>query len=134
MASLQISEVGVAESAYDVFAPEAVYPEQFYGIRERGLRGGERRLMAAVLADGVEAYVSYWLDHHKHLAEDSSDVVDWVEIKDSSYVFSFDVVCESLGIDPDYLRLGLKRFVETVRSSENNERSSAWQKIRRPRV
>ncbi len=81
---------------------------------DSGIGGGERRLMAALLADGVEAYIgrslSQRLGEGKH-----SEVQDWVETKDPGYVFSFDNVCTCLGIDAEYLRIGLARYVQTIR-------------------
>lgn len=148
-----------AESSRDVcavdprcvmFEPDVMLPSQFHGEGEQGVIGGERRLMAAILSDGVEAYiasrVSSALQRSSAHRNDSSakssfkhpkhtDAQDWVDDCDDSYVFSFDNVCSSLGIDPDYLRLGLSRYVQAVRDrkQELHRVGDAWKRIRRPR-
>lgn len=123
------------DSLANLFQPEAVMPSQFLANDEEGMDGGERKLMAALLSDGIEAYIASAgsspdaYDRAEHM-----EAREWVDTKDYGYVFSFDVVCESLGIDPDYLRLGLARYVETVREQKRLGATPAgWKKIRRPR-
>jgi hypothetical protein len=115
-------------------------PSQFLVPDEQGLTGGERKLMAALLSDGIEAYIHHSISEAigKRLSrkgKPKSDASEWVEAKDDSYVFSFDNVCECLGINPEYLRLGLFRYIETVRKSqqEGAAHTATWKKIRRPR-
>lgn len=121
------------EAASQVFSPDVLLPSQFFSSGKAGVRGGERKLMAALLADGVEAYINHvtcpaW-------SEQPCDAVEWVNTKDYTYVFSFDIVCECLGIDPDYLRLGLARYVRAVNEKRisGSGGPTAWKKIRRPR-
>jgi hypothetical protein len=110
-------------------------PGQFNDGLDSGISGGERRLMAAILSDGVEAYISHSISTHPKYKDKKSDAQDWVDTKDYAYVFSFDNVCNCLGIDADYLRLGLARYIETVRSNRKNGQAlgEVWKKIRRPR-
>lgn len=119
-----------------LFQPDVMLPSQFGGDNPLGIRGGERKLMAAILSDGVEAYISQCLAAHYRQDGKRSDAQDWVDIKDYSYVFSFDNVCSSLGIDPDYLRRGLERYVGSVidrRQTGSGSPVAIWKKIRRPR-
>ncbi len=124
-----------------MFEPDVLLPSQFQVADEDGVSGGERKLMAALLSDGIEAYIAQSVSS---LAEASSeqdtssvrnDVSEWIETKDEDYVFSFDNVCECLGIDADYLRLGLTRYVSTVKEQRKlgSGPKRAWKKIRRPR-
>ena len=125
-----------------VFEPDVVVPSQF--IRKKGteLSGGERKLMAALLSDGVEAYISYAsnLQNRRlvgldNLSDPAREALEWVETKDHSYVFSFDNVCEGLGIDPDYLRRGLKSYLKSLHFAKQSGQAPtrAWKRIRRPR-
>lgn len=125
------------DSSSSVFEPDVMLPSQYLIPDEQGLSGGERRLMAALLSDGIEAYINHAISQltgSLRRVSAKSDACEWIEIKDDSYVFSFDNVCECLGIDPEYLRLGLLRYIEAVsqRHSMGADRS-AWKKIRRPR-
>ena len=116
-------------------------PSQFLLPDENGVSGGERKLMAALLSDGIEAYihqaVSQLMERDNPLRKSRAklDACEWVEAKDESYVFSFDNVCECLGIDPEYLRIGLYRYIEAVPTMKAGDpaSNSVWKKIRRPR-
>ena len=115
--------------------PDVVLPSQFLSREKRGVKGGERRLMAAILSDGIEAYISQVSAQLEGRRLARTDALEWVETKDHNYVFSFDMVCESLGINPEYLRFGLARYVAAVTDARRRgERpAQAWKKIRRPR-
>jgi len=100
--------------------PNACLPCQFYEQGVEGPLAAEKRLMAALLSDGVEMYLAECRSGTRGIAR------DWVERSDGSYVFGFDSVCEALEIDPEYLRAGLLRLTE-------GSHSHGWKKIRRPR-
>ncbi len=125
------------DSASSVFEPDVMLPSQLLMPDEEGLTGGERRLMAALLSDGIEAYIGHamaTIEGNVKKARARADASDWVEESDASYVFSFDNVCECLGINPEYLRLGLHRYIEMVRTvRKDGATASGWKKIRRPR-
>jgi hypothetical protein len=131
-----------------IFEPDVLLPSQFYDGSSGRDDDGERKLMAALLADGIEAYIAHYASLFRRETtkapfaspmranfagandDKSSDSVEWVETKNYTYVFSFDRVCEALGINPDFLRLGLSRYLEALRE---NGGVSEWQRIRRPR-
>ena len=118
-----------------LFEPDVVLPSQYFSGDDEGLRGGERKLMAALLSDGIEAYVAQCTATSSSLTSGKIDAREWVETCDENYVFSFDNVCECLGIDPEYLRLGLARYVSSVERQRAGGDSAkrVWKKIRRPR-
>lgn len=124
----------VDEEHTDVLEKDILLPDYLLKVKGREARGGTRQLMAAILSDGVEAYVRKVGDIKNCSLETelaSCEIRDWVEIKDLSYVFSFDNVCDSLGINPDYLRHGIKKYINKFNSSE--QKTIVWRKIRRPR-
>lgn len=66
---------------------------------------GERRLMLAVLIDAVRALSLHdspplHLRMHKELLKDRA----WFLSEDRQRVFSFLNICDSLGLNPDYIR------------------------------
>lgn len=119
----------------NIFEPDVMLPSQFNAPDDEGVGGGERRLMAAILSDGIEAYIHQSLSRIAGNARGRFDACDWIEAPDPGYVFSFDNVCECLGINPEYLRLGLLRYVDAVHQHQmtGGRIQSAWKKIRRPR-
>ena len=137
------SEMPVADrSSWDdagsgLFEPDIILPSHFLSNKGRGLSGGERRLMAAILSDGIESYVAQNTSESQpaRRRKNHIDASEWVETRDFSYVFSFDNVCECLGINPEYLRLGLARYVASVHLAQRNGQvpKRVWKKIRRPR-
>lgn len=120
---------GPADSTSSLFEPDVVLPSQYFNSQQAGLKGGERRLMAALLSDGIEAYILHSTSKRKG---DRIDAQEWVETRDQDYVFSFDNVCDCLGINPEYLRLGLKRYVDAAKA-QGSASKRVWKKIRRPR-
>lgn len=119
----------------DFLEPDILLPTQLLMPDEKGIDGPERKLMAAVLSDGIEVYLTLSTSVTEPNKDDLADASEWVWTQDHSYVFSFDNVCESLGISPNYLRFGLERYLEKVKASKVNEetRTIAWKKVRRPR-
>lgn len=69
--------------------------------------GSMRLLMQALLFDAVQAYLMYANLGGRPGRAKYQEAVSWVEERGNDYVFSFDSVCEGLGIDPEYLRYGL---------------------------
>lgn len=136
------SALETSEGVGSVFEPDVLSASQFYGIDERGVVGAERKLMAALLSDGVEAYLSTVTTGGPE-TEQTREARNWVEISEPDYLFSFDSVCTCLGIDPQYLRLGLRRYSTVVLQGGLGQGDSAdpkggsglraWKRIRRPR-
>lgn len=118
----------------NVFEPDVMLPSQFFS-RECGLTGGERRLMVALLSDGIQSYIENALQPTRRRSPKQEEALAWVDTHDESYVFGFDSVCRSLGIEPEYLRRGLTRYVENMRMQilSGNRPAQVWKKIRRPR-
>ena len=121
-----------ADSHADILEPDIALPGQMGSEKQVGIIGGERRLMAAILSDGIESYVMN-IQNHADSLTDGSEISHWIEHEDYGYVFSFDNVCESLGINPHYLRLGLRRYADAVLKIGSENSIEPWKKIRRPR-
>lgn len=122
------------EGSSGFLEPDVVLPGHFFASCDKGVAGGERKLMAALLSDGIEAFITQSVGYATGKTR-KTDAIDWVETVDYSYVFSFDMVCDSLGLNPTYLRLGLARYVAAInRSLKSGEAPDlVWKKIRRPR-
>lgn len=91
---------------------------------DRGVAvGGERSLMLAILFDGIQSFISFACAQSEKEREPHREAMQWINDKKSDYVFSFDNVCECLGINPQYLRSGLINAA--------NSQSYEWRKMRR---
>lgn len=75
---------------------------------DRGFaRGPVRALMSALLFDGIQAYLNHFSSSHGRDSRRYSEAYQWVHRHGNDYIFSFENVCEALGVDPEYLRIGL---------------------------
>ncbi len=91
---------------------------------ERGFaRGPERALMSALLFDGIQAYIAYATATTEAARARFREAFNWVNRVGEDYVFSFDSVCEALGIDAQYLRLGLINACNSRRKWKRSRRS-----------
>lgn len=80
---------------------------EFLDNAEGYAHGPERALLSALLFDGVQACISYFIAATPNERDNFKEAHSWVMDNDTDYAFSFICVCEALGINPEYLRLGL---------------------------
>ncbi len=94
------------ESLADLFAPDVILPEQFFeGARRDSQASGEKALMLAVLEDGIRCFQEHLRNPRSNPRLLSQQAEAWIRAVDYEWPFSFNNVCETLGIDPSALRL-----------------------------
>src|SRR5213082_3502272 len=89
-----------------LFQPDTLLPSQFFDrVRRRTEHDGERRLMIDVYRKqaGARDARAQQLFH---------EAEEWIEDADRTWLFSFQNICDVLGLDPDYLRRGLRVWKE----------------------
>jgi hypothetical protein len=98
-------------AATQLLPPAAVLPEQFYGFSgHTDSSRGELALMRAVLEDAVHCFQKTQGVGASRLAKDAEQ---WLFADDQHWPFSFVNICAVLGLDADYIRLGLQRWRQT---------------------
>jgi hypothetical protein len=108
------------------FGPaDPVVHEQFFGS---GIRVGEERLMLAVLLAAVECFQKHVLAQSVWEKKLFQEAEDWILEKNTDWPFSFENICETLQLHPDYIRRGLLLWKEAKRKS----RSAKVQVSQRP--
>src|SRR4029450_1550876 len=95
------------ETTAAVFEPWALLGTQWTGARMQRA-SGERRLMAAVLADAIRLYLKYAHSLTVGGRREFRETADWVESLDRRELFGFQSICETLGIDTERLRVRLR--------------------------
>ena len=96
------------EGLADLFAPDIVLPEQFFeGARRDSQASGEKALMLAVLEDGIRCFQEHLRNPRSNPRLLSQQAESWIRAVDYEWPFSFNNVCETLGIDPSALRAAL---------------------------
>ncbi len=98
----------------DLFQPDTTLPFQYsQTLRRKTYLESEKRLMFAVLEDAVSCFQKYHSARNKKGKELFRDVQKWIMDEKDDRVFSFGSICDSLGINPQYLRRGLKEWEKT---------------------
>lgn len=107
----------------DGLEPDLMLPEQFFGaMRRSSNQNGERRLMAAVLQEGIETFQKYAQARDPEGRELFEDARAWILARHDQDLFSFTTVCATLELDPDCLRGGLFRWLERHRNQPSAPR------------
>ena len=70
----------------------------------------EHRLMLAVLEDAVMTYRAGLNSHNPLRRRYMNEVEEWLRCRESDSPFSFECICETLGLDPGYIRAGLRQL------------------------
>ncbi len=107
------SQLGDHSSAKgNLLAVAAVFPEQFYDSSGSGYRetSGEVALMRAVLADALLCFQRQFLSSGRRTQRLAQEAEEWFRTDDPHWLFSFVNVCAVLGLDPGYIRMGLRRW------------------------
>ena len=110
------------------FEPDVLTTHGFFKVyRQKGQWGPEEGLMFAVLTDAVECFQKYVCGQNRRSRMLFAEAAEWIESKDASWPFSFEQICQTLDINPSYLRMGLTRW-----RSLNDKKRPARRRIREP--
>ena len=104
----------VQHGAEVALEPEIVLPEQLENAGKRCTMP-EHRLMLAVMEDAVHTYLTTSGSPHARGRALFRETAQWFASDDTSSPFCFVTICQLLGLDPDYLRAGLRRWREQHR-------------------
>jgi len=97
------------------FSPDPVSRFQYEKVHEAkkgsAEHQAERDLMLAVLEDGIACFQGYFSKPSRTNEQLFLEAEEWTSSNDDE-VFSFNNVCETLGLNPSRLRKGLERWKE----------------------
>jgi hypothetical protein len=88
--------------------PDVLMPSQYFDRIRRGEGTPERLLMVAVLESALNDYLKAVGSRDPQQRELFREVDEWVESRDATWLYSFERMCNVLGIEADYLRRGLR--------------------------
>src|SRR6266566_3638947 len=91
---------------------DPVNDEIIQGVYKKTIREGEERLMLAVLESAVEDFQKYVLARKPRGKKLFQEAEEWFLERDSDELFSFENICDTLQLHPDYIRQGLLRWKE----------------------
>ena len=93
--------------------PGFLLPEQLYDSPLRAHRTrGEVALMYVVLDAAISDFHLQFVKHGQRPQRLAREAEEWMRQNDTEWPFSFVNICAVLGIEPDYIRRGLKQWKE----------------------
>jgi hypothetical protein len=89
-------------------------PEQFFGPRASlGTACPEAALMRAVFENALTCFQKQFMSEGRRVQRESQEAEEWFMSNDSHWLFSFVSVCMVLGLEPEAVRQGLKRWSQS---------------------
>ena len=82
----------------------------------------ERALVLALLEDAIHCYRKFATAHSRSGREQFREIEEWLMGGGNGWVFSFDNVCELLGLDPQYVRRGIRESAASAMEQEGPRR------------
>jgi hypothetical protein len=122
------------ESAHaQLMVPDILMPVQYYdGMRRGNLETQAiKRLMFAVLADAVRCFQAYADGQSRAGRRMFGEAQWWILDRNSDGPFTFEAICEALGIEPDFLRNGLHQWRVQQSGGMNPRRLGRRANVRR---
>ena len=102
---------GGAFSMESLFQPDILIQSQYNATHQRRFsQEPEKILMLALLEDAIVCFQDNLGTNCKRKKALFDDAERWLLADDTSYIFSFENICDVLGFDAGYLREGLMRW------------------------
>ncbi len=90
--------------------PDALAPERYHEVFHNNQISPEKRLMIAVLDDAVQSFFAGIRPRRSRDLRYFHEAEQWIMASGCDEVFSFEWICNLLGLDPGYLRSGLEKL------------------------
>jgi len=120
------ASLGAEENTGSLFQPDTLIPAQYFEtFRRKTHLEPEKRFMLAILEDAVASFQKYIFARDGKGKGIFREAEDWILEENSDQLFSFENICEVLGLNPSYVRQGLLRWKEmklAERSKSKNGR------------
>ena len=90
----------------------------------------EQKLMLAVLEDAITCFQVHFAARDKQKTRQFREAEEWILLQGKGdWFFSFDYICETLDLNPDYIRKGLLHW----RSHRHRERDQVRHRMNKGR-
>ena len=96
---------------------------------KKEIREGEEALMLAVLENAIEYFQKYAVAQSQREKRLFKEAEEWILEKNSDWFFSFENICETLELYPDYIRKGLMRWKEAKYRSVQPQQSEPSKRL-----
>ena len=107
-AALKIEEPRAGSTGLE---PETILPAQYFDrVQIDASLQPEKRLMLAVLEDGVGTFQKYAHATGRRARRLFAEAEEWFTSEDAEWPFAFVSICQALSLEPEYLRRGLRHW------------------------
>ena len=97
-----------------VLQADIIVPSQYFDrVRSEDSSQPEKRLMLAVMENAIVTFQKSIYAATRRQRRLLKETEEWIHSLDTSWPFSFENICATLGIDANYLRLGLEQWKDT---------------------
>ncbi|HEX2226777.1 MAG TPA: hypothetical protein VHM64_06530 [Candidatus Binatia bacterium] len=104
-----------------LFQADTLAAQQYQDTYRRKIpQQPEIRLMLAVLEDAINCYQDNVFATNKKRVQLFKEAEEWFMSDDASWIFSFVSVCSILNLEPDYFRMGVRRWAAKQKSTRKN--------------
>ncbi len=122
------ASVGQPINSSLLYEPDAISQYQYLHVfRQKPHTIAEEKLMFVVLTDAIECFQKYYGATNKKGRALYDEAAAWISSQDASWPFSFENICETLGMNPNYLRAGLMRWCNS-----HVQRKAGSKRLREP--
>ena len=105
------ASIGEQRSSNLFYEPDSNSQYQYLRVfRQKSPAVAEEKLMFAVLADAIECLQRYASATDAKSRALYNDAAAWISKRDTASIFSFENICETLGMNSSYLRSGLMQY------------------------
>lgn len=111
------------ENLASLFQPDTLLSARYFeNFRRNTFLDPEKRLMLAIFEDAVRCFQNYLFARDSRGKRAFLEAEEWTLETNSDWLFSFENICEVLGFDPRYVRLGLMRWKQRKLAERLKER------------
>jgi hypothetical protein len=122
----QEKSFGAEDRLSPLFQPDTLMSDEYFAnYRRRIPLEPEKTLLLAVLEDGVRTFQDNIFAETGKKRVLLDEAREWLFTDGLEHVFSFNSVCSLLGIDPGYIRRGLKRWEEHTRAATRKKQRAS---------
>jgi hypothetical protein len=104
-----------AEKSVSLMQADTLVPFQYLETTKRKIPlEAEKRLMLAVLEDAIYCFQKFCRARSRKEQRLFADTEAWIVEAGGGWIFSFEHICETMGLDPSYMRRGLMQWKQAM--------------------
>ena len=113
----------MTQSLERTMSDDTLVTEEFFAAYRRSEHlEPEKNLLIAILQDAIHDYRKYCRARDPEGKGHFREAQKWIMAGDNNWIFSFNYICELLGLDPDYIRRGLHEAdADRTKQRENSK-------------